>query len=83
MLYAIGELDDFELLKKEIAESHFLVAGVEARVKERLRAHKRSSSPEVSLRPHVLLSSLCVHALHEWFTFRTSTCTRIASCRRV
>ena len=65
MLYAIGELDDFELLKKEIAESHFLVAGVEARVKERLRAHKRSSSPEVSLPPHAPLSILCVHAMYE------------------
>ena len=65
MLYAISELDDFELLKKEIAESHFLVAGVEARVKERLRAHKRSSSPEVSFPPHVPFSNFCVHALYE------------------
>ena len=59
MLYAIGELDDFELLKKEISESHFLVAGVEARVRERLRAHKRTSPAEVSTQ-----STRCVTFQH-------------------
>lgn len=46
-LYAIGELDDYELLKKEIGESISLLSGCEARVKERLKYFQRQSPSQV------------------------------------
>ena len=46
-LYALGTVDDYELLKKEIGESYVAVHGMEARVKERLRGFDRLSPAKV------------------------------------
>lgn len=49
-LYAIGELDDYELLKKEIAESHNILNGMESRIREKLNKYKHTSQGEVGYR---------------------------------
>ena len=46
-LYALGTVDDYELLKKEIGENCVAVHGMEARVKERLRGYDRMSPSKV------------------------------------
>ena len=46
-LYCIGELDDYELLKKEVNESVILLNSMEARIKDRLRAFTKSSPSQV------------------------------------
>ena len=46
-LYAIGELDDYELLKKEISESHSILNGMECRIRDRMRSYSQRSQGEV------------------------------------
>ncbi|XP_013408886.1 uncharacterized protein LOC106172607 [Lingula anatina] len=48
MLYAIGKIDDFELLRKEIHESQVVLSGMVARIRERLRTF-RGASPSQSV----------------------------------
>ena len=43
-LYAIGALDDYELLKKEVVESVSLLSKMEERIKDRLHAASRQVS---------------------------------------
>ena len=57
MLYAVGELNDYELLKKEIAESHFLVQGMQVRVQERMRTHKHQAAGGNTSHTQVCLST--------------------------
>lgn len=47
-LYAICEIDDYELLKKEIAESNIIFTSMSAVIKERLKIFKHSSPSQVS-----------------------------------
>ncbi|XP_074655585.1 uncharacterized protein LOC141909113 isoform X2 [Tubulanus polymorphus] len=42
-LYAIGKLDDYELLKKQVGELCVILKGTEARIIERLRAYRNST----------------------------------------
>ncbi|XP_064650443.1 myomegalin-like isoform X3 [Lineus longissimus] len=39
-LFAIGRLDDYELMKKEIGESTIIIRGMEARLQERMKIFK-------------------------------------------
>lgn len=49
VLYAVCQLQDYELLKKEIEESLVLIKGIRARIKERLGTFSSKSSPGKSL----------------------------------
>ena len=65
MLYAVGELNDYELLKKEIAESHFLVQGMQVRVQERMRTHKHQAAGGNSSHTQVCLcTDMYAHHLY-------------------
>ena len=44
-LFAVGRLDDLELLKKEVAESRVVIDGLHAITKDRLQ-HLNASSPD-------------------------------------
>ena len=46
-LYAIGEIDDYELLKKYIGESISVLSTMDVKIKERLRNCKLSSPAQV------------------------------------
>ncbi|XP_023209803.1 putative leucine-rich repeat-containing protein DDB_G0290503 isoform X2 [Centruroides sculpturatus] len=48
-LYAVSQLQDYELLKKEIEESLVLIKGVQARIKDRLITFSSKNSPGKSL----------------------------------
>ncbi len=43
-LYAIGEIDDYELLKKEIAETNIIIGGLEVLLREKLAAVKAATT---------------------------------------
>jgi hypothetical protein len=49
-LFAIGRLDDYELLKKEIGESAIIMRGMEARIQERMKIFRGVNSLQVSPR---------------------------------
>lgn len=46
-LFAIGKIDDYEKLKKENSECWVVLSGLEARIKDRLKAFKNVSPSEV------------------------------------
>lgn len=47
-LYAVGSLDDYELLKKQVSESQGILAAIEAVLKDRLSSYRNSSPSQVS-----------------------------------
>jgi hypothetical protein len=48
-LYSVGALDDYELLKKQVAESQSVLAAAEAIIKERLGSFRMASPSQVKL----------------------------------
>ena len=48
-LFAIGMIDHFEKLQKEVNESHVILRGMATRVKERLKIFGTKPASEVSI----------------------------------
>ena len=46
-LYAIGKIDDYELLKKEVAESKVVLSAIERRLQEQLVKYQSLNTSEV------------------------------------
>ena len=47
-LYAVGEIDDYELLKRDIGESLSVLSNMDIRIKDRLRNCKVSTPAQVT-----------------------------------
>ena len=47
-LYAVGEIDDYELLKRDIGESISVLSNMDIRIKDRLRNCKVSTPAQVT-----------------------------------
>ncbi|CAD5118711.1 DgyrCDS7392 [Dimorphilus gyrociliatus] len=68
-LYALGKLDDFELLKKQVEECKSLISGITIRLDQRLKCYGRlspSNSPDYSVLREVNMNVVNVqHIIQE------------------